>query len=392
LLVDVVTVLASGVPMTHADTDVLIIGGGLAGLTAALHLQKIGLDVILVEKTAYPHHKVCGEYISNEVLPYLNWLNADPHLLGAAAINKLQFSTLSGKSIETALPLGGFGISRFKLDHSFYQKFKERGGRVIQDTVNAVEFQNDQFVIKTLADQQIVARQVTGAYGKRSAIDLQLKREFIQQKSPYLAVKAHYKGEFPDNQVGLHNFRGGYCGVSKVEEGKINICYLTDYQSFKAYKNISSFQQKVLYQNKYLKRIFEHTEPLFESPMTISQISFAAKECVAHHILMIGDTAGLIHPLCGNGMGMAIHSAKICAELLKAFFEGKIKNRALLEKLYISSWNKQFRSRLRMGHILSGLLRRENLSDAVLGTMVRIPALLPAIIRKTHGSILTIDQ
>jgi flavin-dependent dehydrogenase len=378
--------------MMHAETDVLIIGGGLAGLTAALHLQKEELDVILIEKTAYPHHKVCGEYISNEVLPYLQWLDVDPRTLGATAINKLQFSTLSGKSIETNLPLGGFGISRFSLDDFLFNKFRNRGGRVIQDTVNAVSFKNEQFDTTTLGGHRIFARQVIGAYGKRSAIDLQLKRKFMQEKSPYLAVKAHYSGEFPGNLVGLHNFSGGYCGVSKVESDQINVCYLTDYHSFKAHKNISSFQQRVLYQNKYLKTIFEQCNPLFESPITVSQLSFAAKECVAQHILMIGDTAGLIHPLCGNGMGMAIHSAKICAELLIRLFDGRIKNRALLEKLYISSWNEQFRPRLRMGSMLSAVLRREKLSDALLGTMIRIPALLPAIIRKTHGKILTLNQ
>ena len=54
---------------------VLIIGGGLAGLTAAIHLRKLNIPVTLIEKNAYPKHKVCGEYISNEVLPYLKWLN-----------------------------------------------------------------------------------------------------------------------------------------------------------------------------------------------------------------------------------------------------------------------------------------------------------------------------
>ncbi|RZK61067.1 MAG: FAD-dependent oxidoreductase, partial [Pedobacter sp.] len=58
-------------------TEILIIGGGLAGLTASLHLNKLGFDVTLIEKSTYPQHKVCGEYISNEVLPYFNWLGID---------------------------------------------------------------------------------------------------------------------------------------------------------------------------------------------------------------------------------------------------------------------------------------------------------------------------
>ena len=55
-----------------------IIGGGLAGLTAALHLSKAGFEVLLFEKERYPKHKVCGEYISNEILPYWTALGVNP--------------------------------------------------------------------------------------------------------------------------------------------------------------------------------------------------------------------------------------------------------------------------------------------------------------------------
>jgi 2-polyprenyl-6-methoxyphenol hydroxylase-like FAD-dependent oxidoreductase len=58
----------------------------------------------------------------------------------------------------------------------------------------------------------------------------------------------------------------------------------------------------------------------FEKPLTISQVSFEEK-CIENHIIMIGDTAGLIHPLCGNGMAMAIHSAKLATENTIHFLE-----------------------------------------------------------------------
>ena len=72
-----------------------------------------------------------------------------------------------------------------------------------------------------------------GAYGKRSSLDIKLNRQFIKRKSPYLAVKIHVKGDFPDDVVALHNFEGGYCGVSKVENDSINLCYITNYDAFK---------------------------------------------------------------------------------------------------------------------------------------------------------------
>jgi len=94
------------------DFDVLIIGGGLAGLTSAIHLSKENVKVLLIEKNEFPKHKVCGEYISNEVLPYLTSLDVNPFKLGAQKINRFLLSTPKSRTIEAELPLGGFGISR----------------------------------------------------------------------------------------------------------------------------------------------------------------------------------------------------------------------------------------------------------------------------------------
>ena len=377
--------------LMHFKTDILIIGGGLAGLTAALHLQKAGLPVILIEKNAFPFHKVCGEYISNEVLPYLRWLGIFPEELGALTIEKLRFTSPSGKGLTTQLPLGGFGISRFKLDNVLYELFKSRGGTAWTDTVSTISYRNG-FEITTLAGKTISAQQVIGAYGKRSVIDTQLQRPFIKNRSPFLAVKAHYRGKLEKDTVELHNFRGGYCGVSGIEDDKINICYLADYDTFKKYKDISAYQLNVLYQNKHLKDIFERSKLLFESPITISQLSFGIKEAVNEHILMVGDTAGLIHPLCGNGMSMAMHSAKICSELLIQYFSGIIESRPQLEELYTSLWKQQFKPRIHMGNILSKLLQREKLTEAVMNGMVLFPALMPLIIKHTHGKTLTVHE
>ena len=59
--------------------EVVIIGGGLAGLSAAIDLKKRGRSVGLIEKASFPRHKVCGEYVSNEVLPYLQSIGFDPY-------------------------------------------------------------------------------------------------------------------------------------------------------------------------------------------------------------------------------------------------------------------------------------------------------------------------
>ncbi|MBE8725969.1 NAD(P)/FAD-dependent oxidoreductase [Flavobacterium hungaricum] len=364
--------------------DVIIIGGGLAGLAGALHLSRNGLKVVLIEKSDYPRHKVCGEYISNEILPYLSWLGVNVAELHPAEITKFEFSSNNGRAALSQLPLGGFGVSRHALDYFLYKKAASEGCTIIKETVTDVVFKNDLFTV-TAGDTVLSAGLVLGAYGKRSNIDHALSRSFITKKSPWLAVKAHYSGNFSNNVVALHNFNGGYCGVSKVENNIINICYLADYDTFKKYKNIEDYQVNVLYKNKHLKSIFENSTLLFEKPLTISQINFDKKEPVENHVLMIGDTAGLIHPLCGNGMAMAIHSAKIASELFLDFYSGKIPSRELLEKTYTQEWKKHFGQRLRTGRILAEILKNKTTANVLTLLAGTFPALLPKIIKLTHG-------
>jgi flavin-dependent dehydrogenase len=370
---------------TDQYTNVLIVGGGLAGLTCALHLLKEGFEVTLIEKNEYPHHKVCGEYISNEVLPYLQWLDADPHQLLPVSINRLSVSSLGGQIVGCELPLGGFGLSRFALDNFLYEKALSRGCKMIKDRATDIVFKGNAFELNTSKSGTLKSELVIGAFGKRSALDQKLSRGFMQKKSPWLAVKAHYKGIIPSDLVQLHNFAGGYCGVSEIENKQINICYLADYDSFKACRNLEDFQQKVLYKNPQLKKIFEESTMIFDQPLTISQVSFAKKELVCDHVLMIGDTAGLIHPLCGNGMAMAIHSAKICAELSIRYLKNNLVSRAALEQLYTATWNANFKNRLLMGRLLSGIIRKDKLFKPMQQLLVHFPSALPLIVKMTHG-------
>ena len=369
--------------------EIIIVGGGLAGLVCAIHLSKLGHKVLIIEKHGYPQHKVCGEYVSNEVLPYLKWLDCDPSVLQPTNIQRLSFSSQKGETLECKLPLGGFGLSRFALDNFLYERAKKAGCNVIQDLVTDVRFTDNGFVIDTQVSGQFGCDLAIGAYGKRSGIDQKLGRKFILKKSPWLAVKAHYLGDFPDDLVGLHNFEGGYCGVSKVENNMVNICYLSDYRHFKAFKNTKDFQEQVLYKNPQLKAIFERSAMAFDQPLSISQVSFEHKEPIDRHILMIGDTTGLIHPLCGNGMAMAIHSAKICAEL-SAQFVGQMIDRASLEKQYRSMWNKHFKKRMTTGRILSWIIRNKRFFGFLLTILTKFPSLLPIIIKKTHGRPISI--
>lgn len=368
------------------EIEIGIVGGGLAGLVAAIHLKSSGKEVILFEKEAYPNHKVCGEYLSNEILPYLKQLGINLEELKPKHLDKLTYSTSTGKIINTGLPLGGIGISRFALDHFLYRKALDIGVNVIQTQVNNIQLLNDAFEITSATNGVVHAKIVLGAFGKRSLLDKKLNRDFISQKSEWLAVKSHYKlDEFPDDLVMLHNFKGGYCGLSKTESGAINVCYLTSFKSFKNYKDTTLFKREVLSKNPHLQNFFKKATPIFEKELSIAQISFGQKTVIHNHILMLGDAAGLIHPLSGNGMAMAIHSAKLASECVVKHTAKQDFSREELEKQYQTEWEYHFKSRLRTGRILQKILLSPVFSRVSQLLISIFPFLLPRIIAKTHG-------
>ncbi|WP_392348696.1 NAD(P)/FAD-dependent oxidoreductase [uncultured Polaribacter sp.] len=371
--------------MNRQALDVIVIGGGLAGLCNAIHLSKLGKKVLLIEKNEYPKHKVCGEYISNEVLPYLDFLEVNPFDFGAVKINNFELSTRKNNIISAKLPLGGFGISRYTLDLALAEKAKENRVVILQDAVLNVTFLEDTFQVETKQNSIFTSKIAIGAFGKRSLLDVKMGRNFIQKKAPYLGVKIHVKGNFKEDLVALHNFKGGYCGVSKVENDAINLCYITNYTSFKKYKNIADFQEQVVFKNRFLKEIFQNSEAIFEKPLSISQISFETKKPVENHILMCGDSAGMIHPLCGNGMSMAIQSAQLASKLILNYLNGEIETRKELEKQYIRQWNRKFSLRLKAGHFIAMLFRKDTIASVLLQILKKLPFLLPIIIKQTHG-------
>ena len=132
------------------EYDVAIVGGGLAGLALSIQLAKQGHKIILLEKEQYPFHKVCGEYISLESWDFLVSLGLDLKAMNLPIISRLQVSSMKGKLIEQKLPLGGFGISRFILDHRLVQIARSVGVVVMENTkVNDIIFEQSGFSIDT---------------------------------------------------------------------------------------------------------------------------------------------------------------------------------------------------------------------------------------------------
>lgn len=370
--------------------DVIIIGGGLAGLVSGLELAQAGHSVTLVERKTFPFHKVCGEYVSNEVRPYLESLGLDLKTLGATHIDHFQLTSPSGRLLETRLALGGFGLSRFTLDQALYQLGQRAGIRfLLGKQVENVVYQSDSFRVELNDGQQLSSRIVIGAYGKRSKIDRYLQRSFMQKPSPYLGVKYHIRTDSPVNTIALHNFQNGYCGLSSIEDGKFCLCYLTTRENLRQSGHIPDLERNVLARNPQLKQIFETADFLYEKPEVINEFSFVSKPAVEQHLLMAGDAAGLITPLCGNGMALAIRSGKLVSELVDQFLRQKF-SRHELENRYQTEWTKQFSRRLWVGRTVQRLFGDEWLSEAAVTVFGTFKPLLRGVIRQTHGAVLEV--
>lgn len=365
-------------------TDVAIIGGGLAGLINAILLSRNGLSVVLFEKRNYPSHKVCGEYISNEVLPFLIRNELFPEEPEVSRLSKFILSSTNGRYSTLDLGMGGFGISRHCLDHFLYKKAIDSGVDCRTDTsVENVEFLGDHFEMK-FGKGLLQSKLAIGAFGKRTNLDKKLNREFITARSPYIGVKYHIKTEFPGDSIALHNFKDGYCGISMVENDTYNLCYLSHRDNLKQSEDISAMEKNILSKNPFLKSIFHNSEFIFDKPLVINEISFAKKAPVENHILMSGDSAGMITPLCGNGMAMAIHSASILTELITSHWNQGEFDRNQLEKAYTSLWNENFSLRLSIGRKIQSLFGSESTSNLAV-SLTKIKPIARTIVSLTHG-------
>ena len=375
--------------MGETQYDIAIIGGGLAGLSLAIQAATAGYRCILFEKEQYPLHRVCGEYISNESKPFLEQLGVP--LAGLPHIDALQVTAPNGQAFATRLPLGGFGISRHRLDNLLYQQALHQGATIQQGTrVTAVEWRQTHFEIKA-GNDNYTATLVVGSFGKRSNFDVQWQRPFMRQKpgplNNYIGVKYHIRYPHPENLIALHNFSDGYCGISQVEAGTCCLCYLTTAANLQRSGNsIAEMERQVLQSNPHLRRIFQEAEFLWEAPVTISQISFASKSLVHNHILLTGDAAGMITPLCGNGMSMALHGSYLLFTCMQQFLKGNY-NRAQMEKAYTQMWQHQFTRRLQTGRLIQRFFGNPVLSNLLVRSFNTLPLLASPLIRQTHGRV-----
>jgi flavin-dependent dehydrogenase len=371
----------------HKSEEIIIIGGGLGGLITSILLARNGFNVRLIEKKEYPFHRVCGEYVSNEVAPFLKSIDCFPKDTEIPQIDRFILSSVTGKYASIKLDLGGFGISRYYFDSFLYKKALESGVQVNTKTsIEKIHKEGDHFILETERGERLKSQLLIAAHGKKSKIDLLLDRPFLKAPSNYVGVKYHLNYDVPDNEIQLHNFEGGYCGVSKVENNIVNMCYLSRFEPLRALGSVEKLEQRLLHANPFLRKIFNEADFIFDKPMVINQFSFTPKSPVEQGIFMVGDAAGLITPLCGNGMSLAIHSSKVLVDSILASSSNEQVNLSIARKSYAAQWNKLFSARLRNGRFIQGLFGKKGVSRFATEIIRKSKPIARQIIRSTHGS------
>jgi len=370
--------------------DAIVIGGGLAGCSAALQLSRRGHEVVLLEKASYPRHKLCGEFLSPEAQSSLRDLEVleDVWTAGAQAVDHAQLTGPTGATVEYGLPGTALGLSRYRLDSLLFHRAEAVGvdGRTGTKATAVDGTLQDGFEV-CAGGQTFSAELVLGAYGRRGLLDRTLDRSFLEDTTGYVAFKAHYAGPadaLPDG-IEVHAAPGGYCGVGPVEASRANVCWIGRTDALREAGGTPEAMLRVLErQNPALGKRMRTLSRVSDQFEAVSQVPLMSKAQFVDDVCMIGDAAGMIAPLCGDGMAMALDSAGLVAPLADDFLTGTLSPTAFRRR-YRQAWRSTFRRRLRIGRWVHAAAFRPWATTALLRTCQVVPSLARWLIHSTRG-------
>jgi menaquinone-9 beta-reductase len=369
--------------MENKVFDCIIIGGGLAGLSLSILLAKKNYQVLLLEKKSYPYHKVCGEYISMESWHFIERLGIPLSKMNLPKIDTLSMTASTGQSLQQSLDMGGFGISRFTLDHLLAQEAKRAGVTLLENTIcfNYKKVGHDLFQVETKV-QHFIGKIVCASFG-RHAIGNFYKP--ARQTENWIGVKYHIKGNFKPNEIALHTFQHGYCGISKINDETFCLCYLAKASLLKKHNNqLADMEKEVLQKNPFLAAIFQQATFVFDKPITISNVTFSSKQPVFDDVFYLGDAAGSIAPLSGNGMSNALRASFLLHSQLDSFFKHPI-SFTELKKNYARVWKKTFHQRISASRIIQYFFCQPSITPRFISIMRMSETLRKFVIKQTHG-------
>jgi menaquinone-9 beta-reductase len=379
--------------------DLAVIGAGVAGSTAAALLARHGLQVILIEKGAFPRHKVCGEFVSPEGVDVLRRLEVWPQV-EAHHPRHIQGFTLTADRRHTRhrLALPGWGVSRWLLDHLLWEHAMRSGVATHERcTVEQVtgDFQHGFSLTLQPAGLQsihIQARAVLCAAGRQWRARDQRRTAPHRRRSRFVGLKAHIQGVPLDRHVELHTIRHGYCGMVEVTGGVTNLCCWIEADALRrAGGTPRRFLDAALRENPQLRQRLQSVEPVGTSWTTTSFTYGRGVAPVASAIWNIGDCAAMVAPLTGDGMGMGLRAAELAATMILGVFRHESSwHQATVE--YARRWRGEFLPRLRWGRGLEALLLRPRLAALACGTLHCFPMLMNQLYRRTRHLLPATDS
>lgn len=241
------------------------------------------------------------------------------------------------------------------------------------------------------------------AYGRRSKLDRQLQRPFLQALDGSVGIKLHHRfapGPSGDaaraalaGTTEMYALDGGYCGIAPIEDGAVNVCMLLQRRAFTRlgtveWPKVAAFLSK---DNAALGRRLSGLVPDEGTvPLTVSQMPFSKQEPWRDDMMFVGDAAAMIAPLCGDGMAMALQSGILAADAVQqaASAEAPIADnqKAVLRRNWCEAWGRTFRPRLRAGFYLQKALLSPAPAEMLAATLKAAPATVTKYLGKiTRG-------
>lgn len=380
---------------------IVIAGAGPAGSSLAIRLARAGYEVTLIEREKFPRHKLCGEFISPECLAHFEEMGVLDEMLasGGDQITETRFFSRSGKRV--AVPSEWFGgpfalsVSRAAMDHIMLERARAAGVEILEET-SAVGLRVEKkritaVIVRDAAGHasEISADIFIGATGRARVLQKLAAKHFSRRRSAaktplarVVAFKNHFKDVCLEKGVcEIFFFRGGYGGLSHVEDGAVNLCFLVKADEVKrVHGSTNRLMTELLFQNERARRCLAHAEPVGDW-LAVSIDRFGRKDLrPAANLFTVGDSAAFIDPFTGSGMLMALESSEILARCIT---EG-----ASLDDIYgdySRNYRSMFKKRLRVSSYLRKGAFKPHLAGAVIHALNLSRKPIEFLARATRG-------
>jgi flavin-dependent dehydrogenase len=313
--------------------DAIIIGGGPAGSSAAIRLAEHGINVLVLEEKRMPREKLCGEFITPECFPTLKRLGVIDRMMSAGAqkITRLSLVVASGKSVQA--PISGMSdeatwamsLSRARFDQVLFDRAREVGAACMEGfAVKECLFENGTprgVRAMSLAEGKTVdfeSSLVIDASGRNSRMMLGREERVAGRRGSRLyGLKAHLRGvEGIAEQVELYFFPQGYGGLSLVEGGLVNLCFIANERTFrKAGGDAATVVEQTVMKNSLARERLANAEVVGKWH-SVGPLMFGRRRLSQRGIIAIGDASGMIDPFTGTGIQMALRTGEIAAEAI----------------------------------------------------------------------------